>query len=82
MRGAASIRRCPFFIIDETNHWIVAQMGSTACAAQVGSLMATYVIETVGTQEYTFTRESFLERLAQNYGDAAAADVAPHVVVS
>lgn len=51
-------------------------------AAQVGSLMATYVIETVGTQEYTFTRESFLARLAQNYGDAAAEDVAVHVVVS
>ncbi|MFA7322974.1 MAG: carbohydrate kinase family protein [Candidatus Nanopelagicales bacterium] len=49
-------------------------------AAQVGALLATYVIETVGTQEYSFTRESFLERLARNFGDAAAADVAPHVV--
>ena len=51
-------------------------------SAQVGSLMATYVIETVGTQEYMFTRESFLERFAQNYGDAAAADISAHVVVS
>jgi adenosine kinase len=51
-------------------------------AAQVGSLMATYVIETVGTQEYVFTHKSFLTRLAQNYGDAAAADVAVHLVVT
>jgi adenosine kinase len=51
-------------------------------AAQVGSLMATYVIETVGTQEYVFTHKSFLTRLAQNYGDSAAADVAAHLVVT
>ncbi|TAK71042.1 MAG: carbohydrate kinase family protein [Actinomycetota bacterium] len=44
--------------------------------AQVGSLLAAYVIETVGTQEYEFTPREFLDRLAAAYGDDAAADVA------
>ncbi|MGE5765133.1 MAG: carbohydrate kinase family protein [Mycobacterium leprae] len=50
-------------------------------AAQVGSLLATYVIETVGTQEYTFGADEFVRRFAQAYGEAAAADVQPHVHV-
>ena len=45
-------------------------------AAQVGCTLAAYVVETVGTQEYSFTREQFLGRLAGSYGDAAAAEVA------
>jgi adenosine kinase len=49
-------------------------------AAQVGSLLATYVIETVGTQEYVLSRAALLERMAGTYGDAAAADIEPHVV--
>jgi adenosine kinase len=48
-------------------------------AAQVGSLLATYVIETVGTQEYELGQARFLERLGEAYGPDAAADVAPHV---
>jgi adenosine kinase len=48
-------------------------------SAQVGSLLATYVIETVGTQEYELAREHFLQRIARAYGDEAAADIAPHV---
>jgi adenosine kinase len=48
-------------------------------SAQVGSLMATLVIETVGTQEYTVDREDFLKRLSVAYGEAAAAEVAPHL---
>ena len=32
-------------------------------AAQVGCMLAAYVVETVGTQEYTFTAEAFLGRL-------------------
>ena len=32
-------------------------------AAQVGCVLAAYVVETVGTQEYTFTAEQFLARL-------------------
>ncbi len=48
-------------------------------SAQVGALLATYVIETVGTQEYELARTHFLERMARAYGDDAAADVEPHV---
>ncbi|RJK96905.1 carbohydrate kinase family protein [Vallicoccus soli] len=47
--------------------------------AQVGSVLATLVIETVGTQEYVVGRADFLRRLAAAYGDAAAADVEPHL---
>jgi len=49
-------------------------------AAQVGSLLATYVIETVGTQEYELGRARFLERLGAAYGPAAVDDVQSHVV--
>lgn len=48
-------------------------------AAQVGALLATYVVETVGTQEYAFSAQDFAERLASAYGDDAAADVRPHL---
>ena len=48
-------------------------------SAQVGSLLATYVIETVGTQEYELAQRHFLDRLARTYGDDAAADVEAHI---
>lgn len=48
-------------------------------SAQIGALLATYVIETVGTQEYELAQRHFLDRLARNYGDAAAAEVEQHV---
>jgi len=48
-------------------------------SAQVGSLVATYVIETVGTQEYELAQRHFLDRLAAAYGDEAAADVEAHL---
>ncbi|MEV7428743.1 MULTISPECIES: carbohydrate kinase family protein [unclassified Nocardioides] len=48
-------------------------------AAQVGCVLAAYVVETVGTQEYSFTGEQFLARLEQAYGADAAADVRPHL---
>ena len=48
-------------------------------AAQVGCVLAAYVVETVGTQEYAFTAEQFLTRVRDSYGDAAAQDVAPHL---
>jgi len=48
-------------------------------SAQVGSLVATYVIETVGTQEYELAQQHFLERLAAAYGEDAAADVEQHL---
>ncbi len=47
--------------------------------AQVGSMLATYVIETVGTQEYELARGGFLARLGEAYGAEAVADVEPHV---
>jgi len=42
-------------------------------------MIATYVIETKGTQEYRFTRETFLNRFRTAYGDAAASDIASHL---
>lgn len=47
--------------------------------AQVGSMLATYVIETVGTQEYDLGRQRFLDRIAEAYGDEAAADISEHL---
>jgi adenosine kinase len=48
-------------------------------SCQVGALLATHVVETVGTQEYTYSGARFLDRLAAAYGDEAAADVQPHL---
>ncbi|RJL31432.1 carbohydrate kinase family protein [Bailinhaonella thermotolerans] len=48
-------------------------------AGQVGNLMAVYVLETVGTQEYQLGQERFLTRLAEAYGQEAADEVAQHV---
>ena len=48
-------------------------------SAQVGCVLAAYVVETVGTQEYTFTPAQFLARLEESYGADAAADVEPHL---
>ncbi|MEV8379053.1 carbohydrate kinase family protein [Kribbella sp. NPDC056861] len=45
-------------------------------AAQIGCTLATTVLETVGTQEYTLDRPAFLQRLASAYGDEAAATAA------
>ena len=47
--------------------------------AQLGSLIATYVIETMGTQEYRFTSAEFLARFHDAYGAKAAAEIAPHL---
>ncbi len=47
--------------------------------AQLGSLIATYVIETMGTQEYRFTRAEFLSRFEAAYGHEAASEIAPHL---
>ena len=46
-------------------------------AAQVGSMLATYVIETVGTQEYDLERARFLTRFSSAYGEAAVSEVRP-----
>jgi adenosine kinase len=42
-------------------------------AAQIGCTLATTVLETVGTQEYTLDRAAFLDRLESAYGAGAAA---------
>ena len=47
----------------------------TRCA-QVGSLLATYVIETVGTQEYRLEPGSFISRMGGTYGADAADEIA------
>jgi adenosine kinase len=48
-------------------------------SAEVGSLLATLVLETVGTQEYEVKKPNFGERLAESYGDECAAEVLPHL---
>ncbi|HET6876147.1 MAG TPA: carbohydrate kinase family protein [Jatrophihabitans sp.] len=48
-------------------------------AAEVGSLLATMVLETVGTQEYTVAKDEFTKRLAESYGDDCAAEVLPYL---
>lgn len=50
-------------------------------AAQVGCVLAAYVVETIGTQEYTFTADQFLARLEESYGAEAAKDVQPHLAL-
>ena len=47
--------------------------------AQIGSLLATYVIETVGTQEYDLAQRHFLSRFEATYGPDAEAEVAARV---
>jgi len=50
-------------------------------SAQVGALLATLVLETVGPQEYTVRTDEFVKRLAESYGDEAAEEVRPHLPV-
>ena len=45
-------------------------------ACQVGCVLAAYVVETVGTQEYSFTAADFASRVELSYGAEAAAEVA------
>jgi adenosine kinase len=47
--------------------------------AQIGSMIATYVIETTGTQEYRFSAVEFAERFQAAYGEEAAADIRIHL---
>ncbi|WP_329130970.1 carbohydrate kinase family protein [Streptomyces sp. NBC_01476] len=48
-------------------------------AAQVGCMLATLVIETLGTQEYELRRGHFMERFTKAYGDEAADEVRLHL---
>ena len=47
--------------------------------AQIGALIATYVIETTGTQEYRFSAPEFVERFEESYGEPAALEIAAHI---
>lgn len=47
--------------------------------AQIGSLLATYVIETVGTQEYHIAQQLFLDRFAHAYGPEGSAEIAAFI---
>jgi adenosine kinase len=55
--------------------WDLGDVG----AAQVGCVLAAYVVETVGTQEYSFTAAEFTARVERAYGAEAAAAIAPHL---
>ncbi|MET8878724.1 carbohydrate kinase family protein [Nocardia sp. NPDC004604] len=46
-------------------------------SAQLGSLIAVLVLETMGTQEWTLNKDDALERLTAAYGPEAAADIKP-----
>jgi adenosine kinase len=48
-------------------------------AAQVGCLIATHVVETVGTQEYVLSQRAVMDRFTRAYGEEAAAEVAEHL---
>jgi adenosine kinase len=48
-------------------------------AAQVGCLLATHVVETVGTQEYVLSQRAVMDRFTRAYGEEAAAEVAAHL---
>ncbi|MFM9129972.1 MAG: hypothetical protein ACKOMW_01765 [Actinomycetes bacterium] len=43
-------------------------------------MLATYVIETVGTQEYFFSNEEFVKRFENFYGKDPAAEIKPFLV--
>jgi adenosine kinase len=47
--------------------------------AQIGSMVATYVLEHVGTQEYDLRADDFVARLRSVFGDETADAVAQHV---
>ncbi len=48
--------------------------------AQIGSMLATYCIETMGTQEYRFTANEFCERFGQAYGEEARGEIAGKLI--
>ncbi|MQA05317.1 MAG: carbohydrate kinase family protein [Streptosporangiales bacterium] len=47
--------------------------------AQLGSVLAAYVLEVDGPQEYAFDSGKFLQRFTETFGATAAADVEPHL---
>lgn len=49
--------------------------------AQLGSMLATYVIETVGTQEYRLSIDHVRGRLVDAYGEQAAGEISDHLAL-
>ncbi len=49
-------------------------------ACQVGSLLATLVLETAGAQEYELRPDIVVKRIGESYGDEAAADVRTYLM--
>ena len=47
--------------------------------AQLGSMIATYAIESIGPQEYEVSQRRFLERMEEAYGAEAVAEVSPYL---
>jgi adenosine kinase len=54
---------------------VVADLSLRAAAA-IGCVLAAYVVERIGTQEYAFTPTAFLARLRSAYGDDVTAEAA------
>ncbi|NIH79266.1 carbohydrate kinase family protein [Amycolatopsis viridis] len=50
-------------------------------SAQLGSMIAVLVLETIGTQEWTLDRASALARIGDAFGPDAAAEIAPALPV-
>jgi adenosine kinase len=46
-------------------------------SAQLGSMIAVFVLETIGTQEWVFDRDVALQRMAAAFGPTAAAEIEP-----
>jgi adenosine kinase len=57
------------------------EMSYERCA-QLGSMLATYVIETKGTQEYRFSREGFIRRFEERYGSESARELSEHLTAT
>ena len=53
-------------------------LGHERCA-QLGSMVATFCLETKGTQEYLFDRNQFMSRFETAYGAIAAQEVSEHI---
>ena len=53
-------------------------LGHERCA-QLGSMVATFCLETKGTQEYLFDRDQFMSRFETAYGASAAQEVSQHI---
>ena len=52
---------------------------SEATGVSLGSLLATYVLETVGPQEYDLVPATLADRAKHAYGAEAAAEIAAHL---